>query len=257
MLRAVLWIAMLTLPAAQAGVVSFLDETFPDADWSTVVVQQDAGTSHTINGQIASGGNPGAYRQQTLSSLGLPGGTTAGVNIASFRNLFTFDPSANGAIQSLNFSYDLAFLASPTSTAGFFRPYIRQNGFIFGIAGVNNSAAGAWQTFQNTSTGASDWLEVTGSGSLPDFSASGGLIEFGYRTAVTFGCGLTTTCPPFDIVSGIDNYRVTVNFQDAGTAIPEPSTYALFGSALLAGALWRRRRIATDRDPGATGLGRG
>jgi hypothetical protein len=66
----------------------------------------------------------------------------------------------------------------------------------------------------------------------PDFSSSGGVIEFGYFTANnSTGGGFTT-------YSGIDNWTVDIA-PPAG--VPEPGTLALLGTGML-GLLARRRR---------------
>ncbi|MBL8228232.1 MAG: PEP-CTERM sorting domain-containing protein [Bryobacterales bacterium] len=239
-----LWLTLLggQLPAA----VTFLsDGDFLNPNWSEV----DFGSPLVAgsNAQAASGGNPGPFRQITVSFPDFAGGTTLTKNLASFGALLVFDPSVIGAITQIEFSYQLATQSSVFGNGfgGAYRPMLRQNGRIYFLNNVNDvTSSSAWTTFTSISTNPSDWGEVNAGVTLPDFSATGSPIEFGYRTALTAVCPSTvTTCSSGSVLSGIDNYQVTVTSADRpSNDVPEPSTMGLFalgGTLLVIRRNWR------------------
>lgn len=238
--------------AARAATFTYLDTEFANGDWEAVgTVIQSPGTV-TIGGQITSGGNPGAYRQHTLAIGPTSASQATQLVVASFGSLF-YDPSLNGAIDSLAISYDAGGIHQNSvtgMTTGFLRPYIRQGGEIFSFVtgNINNSAViGEWNTYSHTSATATDWVSISDSVTRPDFSASGAPIQFGYRVSVVITCPSTSTngCIAGSLVSGIDNFRVAVTSLDlvdpTDTVVPEPTSMLLLGTGLVGLAARRRR----------------
>ena len=68
-------------------------------------------------------------------------------------------------------------------------------------------------------------------------------IASSFAPGITSANGLILQFGPDAYNGGIDNVSFTANLLQ-GTAVPEPASLALFGSALFAVALMRRRREA-------------
>jgi len=236
---------LLSMPLS-AGTVVLSDTEFQPGNWTPVLLDQTSGVSVTFT-QQTTGGNPDAYRQAAISAPAHAFGETFSLNAASFGALLTYNPSASGAISGLQFDYDVAeigYTGFVLAAAGGYRPQLRQNGRIyFPVAGL--AADSGWTPFTYTSLNASDWQEINAGSTLPDFSASGSTIEFGYRVLLVRQCPNQLGCPAGVAFSGIDNYRVTITNADAGANVPEPSTLALTAASLLSlGIISRRSRRA-------------
>jgi PEP-CTERM motif len=231
--------------ALSAQSVSYSQSTFDPLQWSFSTVTLD-GVGTGTEALSPSGGNPGDYWRHTFGIAQHSG--TSRRRIANMNSTFLYDPSVRGALESLSFSFDV--LGSSTSGFnvpffGFFVPTLRQNGQFFFTSTSAISTAG-WSNFTMSLSGASSWTDPNNSGSAlrPDFSSSGGVIEFGYIYSVGANC-LATTCGAASIDAGLDNFSVTATAAGPSTTVPEPSTYALMAAG-LAGMLVmaRRRRVA-------------
>ncbi|MCW5966093.1 MAG: PEP-CTERM sorting domain-containing protein [Bryobacterales bacterium] len=227
---------------------NFYDEFFgpnaPTPDWYIQTVEQ----AGPITGQFyhTGTGNPGPGRLHAYS-IGASSGTTTLI-VGHYNPSFVWDPSVDGAVGELEFSYDII---TTTRGSGGFRPALRQDGVIFYLSTVlhSNDSLTDWMTFTAFSGNASEWLDISGLLN-PDFSSSGSLIEFGYRTGLGSEClnpnPETGLCSAASFRSALDNYRVTIrSLEDDGGepgSIPEPSTAAMLSGILLAGALYGYRR---------------
>jgi hypothetical protein len=101
-----------------------------------------------------------------------------------------------------------------------------------GAAFTGEPYTGAWRT--KSASNVTAFGSVALDGSIPDLSASGAPIRFGYfRTSTQTGAFRTTR-------NGIDNYGVTVNQVPIPEPIPEPSTILGLG-ALALGAFLQRK----------------
>lgn len=238
-------ILILTLPfvPAFAGLTVLQDADFLNANWSqTVILQNNASHTAGVNGRVATGGNPGAYRQQTITFTANDGSLV----IDNFSSALTYDPSA-GEVLSIRFDYDLATLFSdlPVSDLARYSPRLRQGGKVFVLDPVEDGTKGSqWASFSHT-TVEGDWRYRLGTES-PDFSTSGSPIEFGYRIYLPGSCA---GCPftQASNISGIDNFTVTIQTPDDPTgAVPEPSTFgAMLGGAVALLFAGRRRKVDT------------
>lgn len=218
----------LALPRlAQADVV-FSDGSL--SDWSTSWVQSGSCSSVMNTQHPSSGGNAGAYLQFSQG----------GCNQFVQRHLstFTWNPSTQGAIASMTIGYDAqwqsgAFAGWDTRIG--VNALIRQNGTdYFAVSG--EVASPSWSHF-SADIFAVNWVTLGGGGGKPDFSGTGGLIEFGIATS--------NNCPSCykQLSGGLDNYAVTLHGVDAVASVPEPTSLALFGVAALGLAATRRRRV--------------
>ena len=227
---------LLPVSGLQAAVITLGDNDFQNANWSTTVLGGTAGVAASGT-RVATGGNPDAYRQTTIT-LPLTGPSAqALINFASFSGLATYNPSVSGAITQLQIDYDLlleSISGLPLAGAAVYRPLIRQGGQIYFLA-VGDGATGGWTGFSHTSLSNLDWTEINNGLSRPDFTATGGTIEFGFRALLTITCGPGASCGPVTTVSGLDNFQITVTNTEA-SVVPEPGTLlitAVFGSLLL------------------------
>ncbi len=234
-------IALSLLSAPTARAQSFFDGSF-DAGWSRVQVVKhsccDDGDAWTTD--AAPGGNTGAYRRAyDLVYYGYSGNAHI--------SPFGWNPSTQGAITGLAVSYDYRAIGSADMA---FLTIVRQGGkyFVSPNATDFNVASDwqGWRTMTNASESLSGWCQIyaafgyrgdysCGAARL-DFSATGGLIEFGVETANS-GEGSY-----YGAEGGFDNFSVGIT---AVSATPEPATVVLLGSGLLVvTGIIRRRRAA-------------
>ncbi len=197
------------------------DGVFQPGNWTEVVIFDDtpAGAVFAVD-QVQTGGNPGEFRRTRHAIAG------GSIVLGHLHNTAIYDPSVSGSIVALSFSFDLRFLggSAGTSQVGY-RLLLEQDGFFyfsneFGIAqGPGNGFPGAWTPFAFFGLGASSFQPLSaGSPAHPNFSSSGSVIRFGFLTT-------NTASVPIDVLSGIDNWTVTVtNVADVlpPCAGPEP-----------------------------------
>ena len=79
----------------------FFDGTFNNADWNETKIVDSTNNGSFSAFQVASGGNPGSFRETNQSlNQGLLG-------VSHLRSMFACNPSTQGAITSIDVSYDL------------------------------------------------------------------------------------------------------------------------------------------------------
>ena len=218
-------------PTARAATFVFSDPNNVDANW-TIVNQFGLNAA----GFVATGGNPGSYRQISMTAF-TP-------FVGELNNTFVYNPSAQGAITGITYNADFITL---NATGSSYFPLVAQNGntYIENAHGFNASF-NVW-TNQNLATDLTQFvlLQVTpGIDAFnidftkhPDFSATGSAITFGFE-AVAGGAGVLTS------ITGVDNDPITVTFTPLVSQTPLPGALPLFATGLGALALlgWRRKR---------------
>jgi hypothetical protein len=173
----------------------------------------------------------------TQSACGTP-------QFATHWSPFSWNPSTQGAISAMTVGWEARW------TAGSFQGdtrigtafIIRQAGATYyavpPIANFGTVSSSSWSQFTAVLSSLT-WCDYTGftcPAAVPDFSATGGAIDFGLATAnYCPGCGKT--------LSGeLDNFDVDLQVAPPVTTAPEPASLALVASGLAGiGAVARRK----------------
>lgn len=223
--------------AANAGVVfnDFSDGEFLDTDWINVT-QTINGGSVTLS-RLTTGGNPDAHKRVQISTGSAPAGQRSIVFSVHLMSGFTHDPGVDGEVLHLEYTEDFRRVTG-NSIGQTYGVAVRQGGHIFVTPGVMTGSQSSWTTRALTTFTADDFARIDltdlidglDEASKPDFSASGGAIEFGFfranQTNIS-GFAITTT-------QGIDNWNLRI-----AALIPAPGSAAL---ALCAGGLMAARQ---------------
>lgn len=219
------------LAAPLWGATVYTDTTFANANWQTVVLQQSATANFSVTQALA---NFNFYALAAASFAQGPIGTARDLNIARFRPGFTWDPSFDGPLSSLEFSMDIRHEASNGFSLPeyfFWRPVILQGGLTYSVStsSLKTTGTGVFNTFTWSFTNQSDWVNFENPALSPDFSASGSVIQFGYRFQRNGACNNNSNlpCSAASVFESIDNYRVQLGTAEPSSAVPEPSTWAL------------------------------
>jgi len=199
-----IWLILAALAAtARSQPVQVAESTFSDGDWvGTKIFDNTADGSATFTArQVAAGGNPGAYREVT-QRVGL--GT---IWVAHIGTGATYDPRTQGAIARIDFSYDLIHLNAPPNQAVGYSPTLFQNGNFYRFSTFDSVFNAAWSPFSRNGLTPDDFFRAAGSGpARPDFSESGGPIQFGYTSLIT-----STIAAQVTRQSGLDNLSITIH----------------------------------------------
>ena len=233
-----IFVALSSLCAPTAGAQTYFDGSF-DTGWSRVQVVKnsccDDGDAWTTD--EAPGGNSGAYRRAyNLVYYGYSGNAQI--------SPFGWNPSTQGAITGLAISYDYRAIGGADMA---FLTLLRQGGNYFVSPDASDYNIGSdrqgWRTMTNAAETLSGWCQLYPAFGLGgnyscgaaqvDFSATGGLIEFGVETANSGAYSF------YSAQGGLDNFSVAVT---AVSATPEPASIVLLASGLLGVAVMSLRR---------------
>jgi hypothetical protein len=233
--------------SAIAATVTFQDSTFTNTSLGFLYAS-DAGNSTLSQGPCTTCGNPGAGFQLIANfnsnAVGNPAnGPTDTLPQATFgivENSFTYNPSTQGAITSINASVDKSFTTSePGAGIGnTFRPLIEQDGNFYLAAVPGSTITGPADTgylnFSAAGLTAADFTLfniTTGAFGVGNPNFDGDLITFGFAQNTNLAAGTNNE-------TDYDNLDITVN-----PPVPEPSTWAmlLIGFAGIGFAAHRRR----------------
>jgi hypothetical protein len=221
MRRSVILAAVLAVMSAtaSAGIVNLIDDQdLPTANWSVTTIDNFGGFSGSA-GQSAAGGNPGAYRSISHSSVS---GNAAGH--LEHLHVTTWTPSVDGAIVSLDMGVDVDCFNGGTSNAVAFGLIIVQGGVTYFGPTYTPVTNSGWRTDLRMSGLTAADFDNSGA---PDFSSTGGTLQFGF-----YSSNGTASGTPISSTSGADNFYVVLN------AAPEPATVSVLG--LMGLAMLRR-----------------
>ena len=227
-------ISLLTHPQASlASTANYFDGTFVDTDWThTVIWDETPGGGSFSADQALSGGNPAEYQH---------GSHTYGPGNVVYGHIYSgggsYDPSIQGAINNINFSHDFIVLSRrfPGSDEVSTKLLVEQGGRFFYASDPFTFTFGNPWTSASASLTNADFLEITSTGpvvGMPDFSATGSLIQFGYASTNFTGYSGNTNS------WGMDNFQISVN------SVPIPAAAWLFGSGLIGLVGLARRKKA-------------
>jgi hypothetical protein len=230
---------------AHAGLVSFADGTFSPGDYSQVFYVNDASTPPVTitTGQSLGNGNPAPDWQVRFTQPRSPNLINS---IQGFINTtFQYNPSLQGAIDTIDFSNDRFVEFGQTLNpliSTFSRVLLLQGGKYYLAAFADPFARGSWFTSSTTGLVDTSFNEldfvtgVTDSTSHPDFSATGGLVEFGFASRLNVQFNDIV----LDALYGFDN--LSFKLQTEGNVVPEPATLLLVAAAMAGLGFSRRGR---------------
>ena len=206
-LASVLFPVLLLVPAlAFAGTgspVIVSDDTFNDSDWTlTTISDTNPGATTVSASQSLTGGNPGAYRD------GQHDWGPGSIVVANLKDNFAYDPSIQGAIESIDCSLD--FNVFNVSLAdGRVRIFITlfQDGTYY--RSVQSFAILEFSGWVSLPFNDISYLKVSGPGpAIPDLSSTGGVIKLGYATSNTTGSHRVSDF-------GVDNFQCVINLAES------------------------------------------
>lgn len=229
----------LTCFAGQAHAnTTFMDGVFAPATWASSTVTNTGGSGSTsVETQFLTGGNPNEFMRIDLT-LHVNGPDSAVWSLNTNNTAF-YNPVSQGAITSINYSEDSRNFAP--NNAGNVQGtglLIVQGGKVFTqrnpVLVMPSPGFSNWAPNSAPGLVAADLWELTNTGTLifnsnPDFSATGGTMQFGFWRGASSG---TTGSGTYFRDAGIDNWRVEI--------VPSPGAFAVFAVGGLVAV--RRRR---------------
>lgn len=229
--------AALTLGAGASATMFTDPGTFSEPPWSESIL----GGGDVVDTRMNSGGNPGDWLQvQTIPND--PGDLTNIVFAAYINSAATWDPSSQGAIDSLSLMIDVIAVNAFGQGQGI-TIALRQDDKIYATGTATTGIPDEWTTISphtnktESQFGLYDPLSGFGNFAMnPDFSVTGSIIELGFMV------GNSGSIPASGTTMGYDNWKLTVNTSAVG--VPEPASLAVLGIGLVGLGFARRRRAA-------------
>ena len=225
--------AIMAFPMTATIIVN--DPTMAAPDYSGAAVAFPFGSGGTAgNTSFLAGGNTGAYRSTTFNFNGGSFTGAQAVGELNVTNVWNF--ATQGTLNTLAFRIDDQLLNSPGGSSIQLLFGVRQNGITYYHAGFFPLSA-AWQTYSISGLTQGNFATFNSAPTNPNFAATAGFLEVGYfASAFASNGGGSATW-------NTDNFCAVGNGSlNECSAVPEPATMALLGSALLVLGAFRRRR---------------
>lgn len=203
--RFLIWMLMLLTMLALRNTTqaqTYTDSTFNNSDWTSTTLPFPAtatGASST-SAKDTGNGNPAPSRT-TIHNI------VPGQIIVAHRNLTsTYDPSVQGAITSLSYSYDLRQYNPPQGAGFAYSILVFQDNTYYRSVPVDVVFGTSWQAFSKSGLTAASFVKVSGDSpnTNPDFSCKGTRIQFGYATA-------NSSSGTLSLRGGIDNWTIRID----------------------------------------------
>lgn len=230
----------LSLSSNASATVIFSDGVFNNSDWSTTEFDFDTGGT-VVSSQQITGGNPGEFRRISNTVKGKSDDASYSGVWAFHQSLVsTYDPPTSGSILSINYSED-AILFEGTGDGQATGAALLQNGNVYMAIGswLVTGTDSSWHSLEALALTAADFYLIDDLGRHstmnPDFSATGGLVGFGFYRANS-----TPTDIGYSNDGGIDNWMIEVN--NAVEGVPEPATILLMAVGLAGLGFSRHNR---------------
>lgn len=203
--------ALATLYVSPLPAVVASDGDFADSAWAIDTVADPAvgGLAGSVGTQ-ASGGNPGAFRQASITLAAVP----AQLRIEQIAGAVVYTPAAQGAIRHIDFDIDCKAVGDSTTNAVIWTtPLIEQDGrrYIASESRWSACSSDTWVSIlTRTAIGAGEFQKVAGPDcatgiACPDFGPGGTTMQLGYAHVT-----IATTAGPGTRSRGYDNWRFTI-----------------------------------------------
>lgn len=224
--------ALLAAATAHAAPAVITDRTFADSDWSLTIFT--VGNGGDAEATQISFGNAAPSRRIRLTVNDAPSPTeSSAVDSVHLFSGTTYDPQTQGPIATVDYFED-ALLVEGFGDGQATGIALRQGGNAY-IRQIGLTPDFIWSPKQDVGVPATGFVGISAAGldpnAHPDFSSSGGPIEFGFtrRNSTSLGAN------GYTIVALIDNWTVLVNAPctlDADCVYPA----GCFTGACVAGA---------------------
>ena len=199
--RSGLYLVLLLTFAGRVAAQTFTDSTFNNASWSSILLPSSASGAKCGPGQDMANGNPAPSRRtQHIYPQGW-------INCAHLWLGATYDPSAQGAIVNMSYSYDLIHYTADLGGVRY-SPLIFQNNTYYWIPLGDDIRSASWSPFSRTNLTEASFTKFEGPSdrTTPDFSCHGPKMQFGYLTRNHLPGDTTITTE-----SGIDNWTIKID----------------------------------------------
>ena len=212
-----------------AAHVQYFDGIFDDNEWETIVTSTGAGGGGMAQQVASTDGNPAAYREvSTFLNDTIGTGMAASVGLFSIKPAAIYDPSIDGPIHVIDYREDSRLLlgggqGQATTLA------LRQGGALFAALDDRDFTPEIeWTRKSILGLREADFRTLASGSTQPDFSSTGGPIEFGFLRA---NSAPVDCCVGGSRTAGIDNWRVNINPPVPGPEIRALAdvTYTPFG----------------------------
>jgi hypothetical protein len=189
--------------------VVFADTEFATDNWHVLDLPAVPGGPMQSVIQVTTGGNPGAFRRATHS---MPAGSSS-LQVVHMNVMAQYSPFTHGPIAALDYREDRRLFAEDSQHIVSSQLALEQSGRVFraAFAGLPDVTGLQWTTASASGILPQNFVQISGPPcdvgvACPDFNSTGGTITFGYvRSTANVVNGAS-----FDLVHGIDNWRVTV-----------------------------------------------